>query len=166
MAASATTTLTREDMQNEADQAKPIPKPNLNAETPADVYPIERLVGQLAFRNLQVQEWIDQVEAGKEITTKSRFFSGRIAQVVKKGNIELLKALIYLFLLLEWYLCLNAKSKGSWKVPKTEDVAKAIAWASYDLLEDLSNRFTEGSYVQISFCCIPLHLNLQFESTR
>lgn len=151
MAADTTSVLTREDMQNEVDQGKPIPKPNLNAETPADVYPIERLVGLLALRNLQVQEWIEKVEAGEEITTKSRFVSERIIQVVKNGNTELLKALKYLLLLLEWYHCLNVKRKGSRRVPKKDDVAKAIGWAGSDLLEDLSKRFSEESYVQMIF---------------
>ena len=151
MAVDATSILTREDMQNEVDQGKPIPQPNLNAETAADVYPIERLVGLLALRNLQVQEWIEKVDAGEEITTKSRFVSERVIQVVKKGNLELLKALKYLLLLLEWYHCLNVKGKGSRRVPKKEGVTKAIEWAGSDLLDDLSKRFSEGSYVQIIF---------------
>lgn len=163
MAAEATSVLTREDMQNEVDQAKPIPKPNLNAETPADVYPLERLVGSLALRNLQVQEWIDKVEAGEEISTKSKYVSERIVQVVKKGNVELLKALKYLLLLLEWYHSLNLKRKGSRRVPKKEYVAKAIGWASSGLLEDLSKRFSEGSYVQISFYRTSPHPKNLFE---
>lgn len=149
MAADAKSTLTRENMQNEAEQAKPIPKPNRNAEAPADVYPIEQLVGVLALRKLQVQDWIEKVEAGEEISTKSKFVSDRIIKVVKKGNEELLKALKYLLLLLEWYLCLKVVKRGSRRVPKREDEAKAIEWASSDLLEDLSKRFSEESYVQI-----------------
>lgn len=161
MAADVTSVLTRENMQNEAAQAKPIPKPNLNAESPADVYPIERLVGALAFRKLQVCDWKDKVEAGEEITTKSKFVSDRITKVVKKGNEKLLKALKYMLLLLEWYYCLgDGRRRG--RVPKSEDVAKAIGWASSDLLEDLSKRFSEGSYVQINlFCPTPL---LKFRS--
>lgn len=147
MAESAGSILTREEMQNQADQAKPIPKPNLNAETPADVYPIERLVGSLALRNLPVQNWINKVEANEEIHTKSRFVSANINKVVKMKNPELLRALKYLFLLLEWYSCLNVIKRGSRKVPKREDVAQAIPWASKDLLEDLTKRFSDGGYV-------------------
>lgn len=150
MTASAGSILTREDMQNEVDQAKPIPKPNLDAETPADVYPIERLVGLLALRNLQVQEWMGKVEAGEEIITKSRFVSARVVPVVKRGNVELLKALKYLLLLLEWNFSLNAIKRGIRRVPKREDVTRTIPWASYDLVDDLSKRFSEGSYVQTS----------------
>ena len=147
MAASAALVPTREDMQNEVDQAKPIPKPNMDAETPAEVYPIEQLVGIFALRKLGVQDWIDKIEAGEEIITKSRFVSGRVSQVVKRGNLNLVKALKYLLLLLEWYLCLKPKQKESRKVPSKADVAKAIEWASDDLLENLSKRFAEGSYV-------------------
>lgn len=156
MAADATSILTREDMQTEADEAKPIPKPNRNAETPADVYPIEQLVGLLAFRNLQVQDWIKKVEAGEEIITKSKFVSDRIIKMVRKGNVELLKALKYLLLLLEWYHCLYAVKRGSRKIPKREDVAKAIGWVNSDLLEDLSKRFSDGLYVRISFMPRPV----------
>lgn len=151
MAASATSILTRGEMQNEADQAKPIPIPNLNAETPADVYPLERLVGLRALKNLAVQEWIDKVEAGEEIITKSRFISSRVVQVVRRGDVKLLKAFKYLLLLLEWHICLKPMPKGSRQVPNKEDVARAIEWASNDLLEELSKRFAEGSYVQPFF---------------
>jgi DNA-directed RNA polymerase I subunit RPA49 len=140
----------REDMQKEADEAKPIPKPNLEAKTPAEVYPLELLVGSVALRNLGVQDWIDQVEAEEEIITKSKFVSGRLARVVKTGDVKLVKALKYLLLLLEWYLCFKATHNGfkkSRKVPHTEDVVKEIGWASNDLVEELPERFAEGTYV-------------------
>ncbi len=140
----------REDMQKEADEAKPIPKPNLEAKTPAEVYPLELLVGSVALRNLGVQDWIDQVEAEEEIITKSKFVSGRLARVVKTGDVKLVKALKYLLLLLEWYLCFKGThngSKKSRKVPHTEDVVKEIGWASNDLIEELPERFAEGTYV-------------------
>jgi DNA-directed RNA polymerase I subunit RPA49 len=159
MAASASSIPSRKDMQNEVDQAKPIPKPNLQAETPAEVYPLERLVGLPALGSLPVRDWIDKVEAGEEIKTKSRFVSSRIVQVVRRGDVKMLKALKYLLLLLEWYICLKATSRGGKKILGKEDIAKAITWAGNDLLEGVKKRFGDETYVKN-----PLLLHFQLSS--
>lgn len=139
-----------EDKQQALIETKPIPKPNLEAKTPAEVYPVELLVGDHALRNMAVKDWIDKVEAGEEIITKSRFVSGRVVRVVKTGDVKMVKALKYLLLLLEWYLCFkpsrNLNSRGT-RVPKTEALIKQIGWASKDDIEELAERFAERTYV-------------------
>ena len=137
---------TREEMQNVVDEGKPRPTPNLNAETPADVYPLEELVGLGNLRMLAVKEWQDKVENGEDIETKSRFVSGRVRHVVQAGDVKKLKTLRYLLLLLDWSKCLKPGIKGGKRVPTKEDLRTRIEGVGSELLDGVGKRFAEGKY--------------------
>ncbi len=144
MAASTGSMLTREEMQSAADEGKPRPTHNLDAETPADVYPLEELVGMRNLRLLTVKEWQDKVETGEGIETKSRFVSGRVRQVVQVGDVKKLKTLRYLLLLLDWFRCLKPGMKGVKKLPMKEEVRAAVEGVGSELLDGVRKRFAEG----------------------
>lgn len=129
-------------MKQTAEEARPGPKPHLEAETPAEVYPLEELVGLDILRILTVRDWQEKVATGEDIVTKSRYVSGRVREVVKSGNVREIKALKYLLLLVEWSHCLKStKQRG----------AKAIDGISEELRESIRVRFSEGKYVNIFF---------------
>lgn len=141
----ATTSMpTREELQAAVDESKPRPRPNLDAEIPADVYPVEKLVGREVLRQMTTKGWQDAVEAGEEILTKSRFVSHRIQTLVSSNDVRKLKTLKYLLLLLEWYNVLPASGKlGARSVPKPEHMyAKLEGWSSF-LVDGVTTRFTE-----------------------
>ncbi|KAI4113077.1 MAG: hypothetical protein LQ345_005871, partial [Seirophora villosa] len=140
---------TRDELQAAVDESKPRPKPNLDAETPADVYPIEQLVGgPTTLAQMTVKGWQDAIDAGEEILTKSRFVSHRVQSIVKGGDVRRLKTLKYLLLLLEWYNALQAAphNKGSTRrVLPPEKLQQALTgWSSF-LVDSVSRRFAEGS---------------------
>lgn len=142
MAASTADMPTREVMQAEVTSNKPIPTPNLEAETASEVYTLDSLVGLQKLRNMEVKEWIDKVNNGEEITTRSRFVSARLASLVKCDEIKKLKALKYLLLLLEWHAVLIKDMKG-WRVPKKEDSERlSLGWGK-DRIAEVKRRFTE-----------------------
>lgn len=139
-------------MKKTAEEARPGPKPHLQAETPAEVYPLEELVGLDLLRILAVRDWQEKVAAGEDIVTKSRYVSGRVREVVKSGNVREIKALKYLLLLVEWYHCLKSiKQRGAKELPPTAVLAKAIDGTSEELREIIRVRFAEGKYVNILF---------------
>ena len=144
MAASTESMPTREEMQKVVDEGKPRPTPNLDAKTPADVYPLEGLVGLENLRMLAVKEWQDKVESGEDIVTKSRFVSGRVRRIVQLGDVKKLKTLRYLLLLLDWYRSLKPGSKGAKKVPKKEELRASIPGTSSELLNGVEKRFAEA----------------------
>ncbi|KAL8967076.1 MAG: hypothetical protein Q9183_003080 [Haloplaca sp. 2 TL-2023] len=149
MAAATSSMPTREDLQAAADESKPRPQPNLSAETPADVYPIDQLVGQGTVRQLTVQEWQDAVEGEEDILTKSRFVSHRIQAVVTSGDIRRIKVLKYLLLLLDWHGALLAGPKGRGrKVLQSEKLQEKLSpWGS-ELVKQVTHRFAgDGSTV-------------------
>ncbi|KAI4111949.1 MAG: hypothetical protein LQ338_008343, partial [Usnochroma carphineum] len=86
VAATTSSMPTREELQTQVDESKPRPRPTLNAGKPAEVYPIEELVGQGTLPQMMVKDWQDAIEAGEEILTKSRFVSHRVGAIVKNGD--------------------------------------------------------------------------------
>ena len=137
--------LTREEMQSAVDEGKPRPTPHLDAETPADVYPIEELVGIGNLKLLTVKEWQDKAESGEGIETKSRFVSARLRHVVQFGDVKKLKTLRYLLLLLDWFRALKPGMKGVKKVPMHEELKIAVPGVPSELLNGVRKRFAEGN---------------------
>ena len=146
MAASIADMPSRETMQAEATSNKPIPKPNLEAEKPAEVYTLDDLVGLQALRSMQVKEWIDKENDGEEITTRSRFVSARIVRIVRAEEVKELKALKYLLLLIEWYWALTKTGQGSsatLKVPEKEQWGTVLPGWDNAAIAAVERRFTE-----------------------
>lgn len=103
-------------LQAEIQAAKPLPKANLSASHPADVYPLETLIpnGLATLRQLPgVNEWQTAVESGAAVETSSRYVAKRVEAVVKSGNTTHLQILRYILLLLEFSRCLRSAGKGS-----------------------------------------------------
>lgn len=139
-------------MKQTAEEARPGPKPYLMAETPAEVYPLDELVGLDVLRILTVRDWQEKVAAGEDIVTKSRYVSGRVREVVKSGNVREIKALKYLLLLVQWYHCLKSnKQKWVKELPPRTVLMKAMDGTSEELQESIRARFADGKYVNVFF---------------
>jgi len=139
---------TREELQAAVDDAKPRPKANLDAETPADVYEIEDLIGTETLRTLNVRQWQDDIKAGKAIETHSRFVSHRVIRVVESGDVKMLKALRYVLLMLDWFAALKPGQKGARRLPQREDIQKAVGEdITIFLIEGLRKKFAPDKYV-------------------
>lgn len=135
---------TREQMQAEIDENKPIPKPNLVAETAAEVYPVEQLVGDTnILRHMHVQELMDKVKAGEDVQTKSLFVSRRLRGIVQRGDVKMVKTLKYSLLLLEWYKGLKVGSRGAKKMPKDEEMGPLIEQYGSDVVRGIGRRFAD-----------------------
>ena len=139
---------TREQMQAEIDENKPIPKPNMAAETPAEVYPVEQLVGGTnVLRDMNVKDLISKVKAGEDVQTKSRFVSNRLRFIVQSGDVKKVRILKYLQLLLEWYKCLKNGAKGARKVPKDEDMGSLMEKYGSEVVRSIGGRFADRGLV-------------------
>ena len=140
---------TREQMQADIDQNKPIPKPNMAAELPEEVYPIEQLVGGTnVLRNMNVQELMDRVNAGEDVRTKSLFVSNRLRAVVQSDEVKRVKTLRYLLLLVEWYKGLRVGPKRVKKVPKEESWMEQYG---SEVVRGVGSRFAEQGSASLMF---------------
>ena len=131
----------RESLQAAMDEAKPRPKANLSAESPADVYTIEDIVGLDVLRVTNVEAWQDAVRQKQNVPVSSRFVARRLTKVVKTKDLKRLKALKYLYVLIQWQKCLKSGSKGTKKLPQKDDVQKAVTAADGNVLDTIRIRF-------------------------
>lgn len=124
------------DVQAEVQAAKPLPTPDLSAAHPSDVYPLETLVpgGQSTLRQLNgVDEWKQQVDAGLEVTTGSRFVANRVVAVAQADNSTQLQVLRLIQMLLELARSLKSMSRdkgsgpGSKRLPSRDDLRRILS---------------------------------------
>ena len=136
---------TREEMQAEIDEAKPRPKPNMQASTPAEVYPIEQLVGGAnVLAAMGVKEWIEKVKAREDVQLKSRYVARKLAATVQSGDVKKLKTMRYLLLLVEWFAALKPSSKVGKRVPKLEEMEDLFAAYGREIVTGVARRFADG----------------------
>ena len=148
MAQSTSSMPTREQMQADIDENKPIPKPNMTAEQPEGIYPVEQLVGGTNnLRSMNVQELMDKVKAGEDVRTKSLFVSNRLRAVVLSDDVKRVKTLRYLLLLLEWYKGLKVGSRKVKKVPKDEEMGHLMEQYGSEVVRGVGRRFADGGSV-------------------
>lgn len=89
---------TKEELAAAVDSSKPRPTPNLAAEYPADVYPIETIVGSELMTMIDVQDWVDATESGTGVQVSSIYVAKRISKLAKNKQIQKLKVLRFILL--------------------------------------------------------------------
>lgn len=133
--------------QDEILKSKPIPRPNFDAKQPQDVYPLTTLVHAGDLRSLTVKDWQDSVQAGVAVQLSSRFVANRLEKVVAKDNVQMLKALKYLLLLIEFVGVLKVAGKSGRKVPPNDQLKSRLAGWSETLVDNVRRKFAQGGYV-------------------
>ncbi|KAF8865909.1 RNA polymerase I associated factor, A49-like protein [Acephala macrosclerotiorum] len=133
----------RDELAKAADAAKPRPRANEDATDIQDVYTIDSLIGLDTMKLIPVKQWQDAMTEKKEVVVPSRFVANRIART-RPDNIEKLKILRYMLLLLEVY----DKSSGMRsvrKVPKREVLKEILGDMPEAVLEGVKRKFTNGN---------------------
>lgn len=141
----------QKELQDSVLAAKPIPRPNLDATKVEDVYPLSVLVPPSEMRNLAVKEWQDAGRANENVKLTSRFVASRLQPLAARDDVEMLKALKYLYLLLEFNAALKVGGRsGGKKIPlKDQMKVKMEAWPDA-LVDGVRRRFADGRYMHSS----------------
>ena len=134
----------REDMQIASDAAKPRPRANLEAQTPAEVYPIEHLVEEEELRAMMVKDWLDAIQKGNEVVQSSKFVARRLMHVAQKNDVQTLRLLKYISTLRDFHAALKPLKGGGRKLPRREQLKEKTGVNSY-VLDCVRRRFTNGS---------------------
>jgi DNA-directed RNA polymerase I subunit RPA49 len=119
---------TKEDLAAAVDHSKPRPMPNMSAEYPGDVYPIETVVGSELMTILDVKDWVDASASGQGVDVSSRFVARRIVKLARNKQIQKLKVLRFILLAINFGASLKAGGKGAKKIPpkgKLEEIMGA-----------------------------------------
>lgn len=139
---------TREERQAAVDDAKPRPKPNLAATTPAEVYDLHSLISEEELKDMPVKAWQDAAETGDDVRTLSRYVSNRLYELSsKKERVLRLRLLRYVYMLIQFHAALQSGKGGTKRLPPKADLAAKIEEASDAVLGGIKRRFADGSYV-------------------
>ncbi|KAK3673673.1 DNA-directed RNA polymerase I subunit rpa49 [Recurvomyces mirabilis] len=131
----------REEMEQDLLSSKPIPRPNLQAETVEDVYPFSTLIPASDLRLIPTEDWLDAVHSGEAILFSHRFPAKRVEGIAKSEDMEKLKALRYMTLLLEFHDVLQTAGRGGKKVPKKEVMGQKLGGWPGQLVESVRRLF-------------------------
>lgn len=101
MSSSTSVMPTTQDLAAAVDSSKPRPIPNLAAEYPTDVYPINTVVGSELMTMLDVKDWVEASAAGQGVFVTSKYVAKRIVKLAKNKQIQKLKVLRFIL------LCIN-----------------------------------------------------------
>lgn len=149
------------DKDKEVQAAKPVPKANLDATSPVDVYPVQTLVpnGLVTLRTLNTKDWEDSINSGNAVTSTSRFVARRVEGVVKSGNKQNLRLLRFIQILIEFSRCLkparagpdNKAGPGSKKLPPREDLRRILSTSPKTATDDGTDNQSGTNYLSDHF---------------
>lgn len=108
---------TKDELAAAVDSSKPRPTPNLAAEYPGDVYPIETIVGTELMTMIDVKDWVDASVAGQGVNVSSKFVARRIVALSRNKQIQKLKVLRFILLCINFSAALSGSRGGAKKIP-------------------------------------------------
>lgn len=113
---------TTEELAAAVDSSKPRPVANIGAEFPADVYPINTIVGKDLMGLIPIKDWVEAVRAGQGVKMHSAFVAHRMFKLAKAKEIQKLKVLRYILLCINFNSALK-HSKGAKRIPHKDKLA-------------------------------------------
>ncbi|GAB7362429.1 hypothetical protein MBLNU230_g2751t1 [Neophaeotheca triangularis] len=124
--------------------SKPIPKPNLEAETVEEVYSLRTLIPPHDLRQIPVKDWQDAVASGTEVILAYRYPASHLTPVTQSEDISRLKALRYLDLLLHFHGALAKAGRAGHKVPKKDVLAEKLPADQFppEVVDSVRKRFS------------------------
>jgi DNA-directed RNA polymerase I subunit RPA49 len=138
---------TREEKQAIIDRSKPRPKANLAATTPAEVYTLDEVIGEETLRDIAVKGWVEENSIDGAFNASSRFVASRVHYFARDEDVLQLKALRYMYMLIQFYLALKPEREGQKKLPTKADLAAKVDQASTSLLDGIKRKYAEGGFV-------------------
>ena len=147
--------------------AKPIPKPNMTADNVEDVYPLTTLIPPGDLRLIQIKEWQDKARADEAVMFNNRFTANRFGPVGKAEDVDKLKALRYLNLLLDFNTALGTAGRAGKKVPKKDVLSQKLSDYPENLVDSVRRRFSENNelskwhqdYFYTHMCALSLYID-------
>ncbi|UQC77552.1 A49-like RNA polymerase I associated factor [Colletotrichum lupini] len=155
------TMASREQLQAVVDEAKPVPRPNLEAEAIQDVYDPDEFIGREILAAIPVKDWIDPAKKGEEILCYSRHVAARVKKIADSGNITKMRLLRYFYFLFTFYtMATPGKQRGTKRVPPRDKLKERMEPAPQVVIEHIRRKFSDGGEMRkfhmdllITHCC-------------
>ncbi|KAF3805317.1 hypothetical protein GCG54_00006260 [Colletotrichum gloeosporioides] len=155
------TMASKEELQDIVDQAKPVPRPNLEADAIQDVYDPDEFIGREVLAAVPVKDWIEPTKKGEDVQVYSRHVAARVKKIVDTGNVTKIRLLRYFYFLFLFYtMAQPGKQRGTKRVPPREKLKEKLAPAPQAVIEQIRRKFSDGGEIRkfhsdllIAHCC-------------
>lgn len=148
---------TKDELAAAVDSSKPRPMPNMAAEYPGDVYPIEIVVGGELMTMLEVKDWVEACRAGEGVNVTSRYVARRILALAKNKQIQKLKVLRFILLCIDFAAALSGPGGNRPKRIPMKGKLEAMMGENTPIscVMAIRRKFAPEGYVQfkLSLCC-------------
>lgn len=152
---------TREELQAVVDEAKPVPRPNLDADEIQDVYDPEVIIGADILNLVPVREWQEKVQHGEGVQVVSRFVANRVNAVAGNNeSIVRLRVLRYFYFVLLFYLNTKpGRQRGSRSLPARDKLREVLEPAPEAVIENIRRKFSaEGQMRKFHIDLLMTHM--------
>ncbi|WQF75453.1 Putative RNA polymerase I associated factor, A49 [Colletotrichum destructivum] len=155
------TMASRDQLQAAVDEAKPVPRPNLEAEVIQDVYDPDEFIGREILAAVPVKDWIDPAKNGEEILCYSRHVASRVKKVADSGSVAKMRLLRYFYFLFTFYImAAPGKQRGTKRVPPRDKLKERMSPAPQVVIEQIRRKFSDGGEMRkfhldllVTHCC-------------
>lgn len=157
------TMASREDLQAVVDEAKPVPKANLDAEEIEDVYDPNVIIGKDILNLVPIREWQEKKKHGDSISVASRYVASRLKTMGSTPeDATRMRILRYMYFVLVFSLtCKPGKERGTKQVPQRQALHSYMDPAPEAVVENIRRKFSEAGVVRkfhmdllITHCCV------------
>ncbi|KAG6032516.1 hypothetical protein E4U41_007219 [Claviceps citrina] len=154
---------TKEELQSAVDEAKPVPKANLNAKDIQDVYDPKAIIGGEILNLVPIREWQERARHSEGIQTTSRFVAARVNVIATNNDATTrLRVLRYFNLVLTFYLNTKpGRQRGTREVPPRDKLRELLSPAPEAVVENIRRRFSDAGVVRkfhidllMAHCCV------------
>ncbi|PNY29341.1 DNA-directed RNA polymerase I subunit rpa49 [Tolypocladium capitatum] len=170
---------TREELQAAVDDAKPVPKANLEAEDIQDVYDPEAIIGADILNLVPIREWQEKVRHKEGIQIASRFVAARVNAIAANDDtVTRLRVLRYFSFVLLFYLGTKpGRQRGTRQLPTREKLRELLAPAPEAVIENIRRKFSDAGTMRkfhidllmthcCAFACIVDNFELDTQNLR
>lgn len=157
------TMATREELQAVVNEAKPVPKANLEAEEIADVYNPRDIIGGDILNLVPVREWQEKAKHKENISVLSSFVAARFnAIALNEHAVVRLRVLRYMYFVMQFFMhSTPGKEKGTRKILPREKLKEKMAPAPEAVIENIRRKFSDGGLMRkfhihllMTHCCV------------
>ncbi|KAK3322491.1 RNA polymerase I associated factor, A49-like protein [Apodospora peruviana] len=155
---------TKEELQAAADQSRPVPRGNLDAEEIQDVYVPAEIIGSEVLNAIPIMDWQEKGRTSEPVNAPSRFVAHRVMRVaqLESGGVLRLKVLRYLLWLIVLYnTAERGKERGTKRIAQRDHLRQSMAPAPDVVIENIRRKFSDGGTMRkqhidllMTHCCV------------
>lgn len=142
---------TQEELQAIADEAKPIPKINTEAESIHDVYDPIAIIGSDVLNAVPVDDWKETIRSGKALQFPSGFVASRVNRVAAASRKDTLRLRLLRYMLVMIVAFRYAKpgpARGTLRIPPKKVLLQLCEPAPDLVIDDVRRRFAPGDVMR------------------